>query len=150
MNTHENTTVYRLSILFISMWEMFRFSGQERLSTALWFISGAEICIRLDKDLKFCRWRLTHLGFSRFFTWTSLRFLEFGFSTVHAHSPGLAVILKKGPLKCLVSNCMVTDKSSRKSHVFVHLYIASKIFGNMTRKAAQNILFEMAEVTRLG
>ena len=30
-----------------------RFSGQDRLSTALWFISGAEISVRLDKDLKF-------------------------------------------------------------------------------------------------
>ena len=32
---------------------MFRFSGQERLSTAPWFISEVEISIRLDKDLKF-------------------------------------------------------------------------------------------------
>ena len=48
--SYEYTTVYRL---FPFLCEQRRFSGQDRLSTALWFISGAEISIRLDKDLKF-------------------------------------------------------------------------------------------------
>ena len=108
MNTHEYTTVYRLPIFSSSVWEMFRFSGQERLSTTLWFISLAEISIRLDKDLKFVDGDslIWNFGFPQFTP------KMFGFE------------------------CYGNGKSSRKSYVFVHPYIASKIFGNMIRMAA--------------
>lgn len=87
---------------------MFRFSGQERLSTTLWFISLAEISIRLDKDLKFVDGDslIWNFGFPQFTP------KMFGFE------------------------CYGNGKSSRKSYVFVHPYIASKIFGNMIRMAA--------------
>ena len=89
-------------------WGGFRFSGQERLSTTLWFISLAEISIRLDKDLKFVD------GDSLIWNFGLPQFTPkmFGFE------------------------CYGNGKSSRKSYVFVHPYIASKIFGNMIRMAA--------------